>query len=232
MEANERLSQGWSSRSDLLETTDWIELDVRRSSDGKLIVFHDEKLSTGERAGSLPYGHLRQLGVHSLDDALSDLPARINIILDVKNSIDDATCAEHLTTAWVTAHAAQRIARDRSVLLTSFDPSIIVRTAHYDHAIRTGLTSWQGVPLRESIPTAAMFQVSILAVHIDALRPNGIALGDSRDELAAQVAVAHHAGLQLACWGAHDLTSADLMYFVDLGVDALYLDEQDLYHLR
>ena len=232
VEENVRPPQGWRAHSDPLETADWIEIDVRRSSDGRLIVFHDEKLSTGERAGSLPYDRLSQLGVHSLDDFLGGLPARINTILDLKNSIDDAICAEHLTTAWLAAQAARRAAEDRSVLLTSFDSSIIARATHYDRAIRTGLTSWPGVPLRESIPTAAMFQASILAVHIDALRPYGIPLGDSRDELAAQVAVAHQAGLQLTCWGAHDLTAADLRYFVDLGVAAIYVDEQDLDLLR
>jgi glycerophosphoryl diester phosphodiesterase len=232
VEANEQCSHRWTASSKAFGITDWIELDVRRSSDGVLIVFHDEKLSTGERAGSLPYDRLRQLGVRSLDDFLNGLPARINVVLDVKNSIDDATCAEHVTTAWLAAHAVQRVARDRSVLLTSFDPSIIARATHYEHAIRVGLTTWPGVPLRESIPTAIAFQVSVLVVHIDALRPNGIALGDSRDVLAAQVAVAHSAGLQLACWGAQDLTSEDLTYLVDLGVDAIYVDEQNLGLLR
>jgi glycerophosphoryl diester phosphodiesterase len=232
VEANEQFFHWRTTGSKALDITDWIELDVRKSSDGMLIVFHDEKLSTGERAGSLPYDRLRQLGVCSLDDFLNGLPARINIVLDVKNSIDDATCTEYLTTARLAAHAAQRVARDRSVLLTSFDPSIIARATHYDHTIRVGLTTWQGVPLRESIPTATAFQASVLAVHIDALKPNGIQLGDSRDVLASQIAVAHSAGLQLACWGAQDLTSADLTYLVDLGIDAIFMDEENLGLLR
>jgi glycerophosphoryl diester phosphodiesterase len=228
VEAKEQRSHGWTAYSQAFDVTDWIEFDVRRSSDGVLIVFHDEKLSTGERAGSLPYDRLRQLGVRSLDDFLSGLPARINVVLDVKNSIDDATCAERLTTAWLAAYAAGKVARDRSVLLTSFDPSIIARARQYEHAVRVGLTTWQGVPLRESIPTATAFQASVLAAHIDALMPNGIELGDSKEALAGQVAVAHSAKLQLACWGAQDLTCADLEYLADLGVDAIYVDEQNL----
>jgi glycerophosphoryl diester phosphodiesterase len=214
--------------SRLLAVTGWIEVDVRRSSDGTLIVFHDETLSTGERTGSLQYDRLRQLGVLSLDEFLSSLPVSANVVLDVKNSIEDATCTEHLTTAWLAAHAARRIAKDRSVLLTSFDPSIIVRTSRYEPTVHIGLTTWKGVPLRESIPTATAFQVNVLATHIDALRPDGIELGDSRDALAAQVAVAHAAGLQLACWGGQDLTSADVTYLVELGVDAIYVDEENL----
>ena len=224
VETNEPRSLGLAANSRVHGIADWIELDVRRSSDGTLVVFHDEKLSTGERTGSLPYDRLRQLGVRSLDDFLSGLPAKINVVLDVKNSIGDATCAEHVTTAWLAAHAAGRAAKDRSVLLTSFDPSIIVRVPQYEHTVLVGLTTWKGVPLRESIPTATAFQVSLLTVHIDVLKPYGIELGDSRDVLAAQVAVAHSAGLQLACWGAENLTSADLTYLVNLGIDAIYVD--------
>jgi glycerophosphoryl diester phosphodiesterase len=221
----------WAANSKMLGVTDWIEIDVRRSSDGTLIVFHDESLTTGERAGSLPYDHLRQLGIRSLDEFLSSLPAGVNLVLDVKNSIDDATCEQHLTTAWLAARAARRIAEDRLVLLASFDPSIVVRTSQYEPTLRVGLTTWKGVPLRESIPTAAAFQVNVLAVHIDSLRPEGIELGDSRNALASQAGVAHSAGLQLACWGVQEPTSADIIYLVDLGVDAIFVDEEDLSHL-
>jgi glycerophosphoryl diester phosphodiesterase len=212
--------------------TDWIEMDVRRSVDGRLIVFHNEKLSTGERAGSLTYDHLERLGVRSLEQLVRNLPSKLNVVFDVKNSIDDATCSSSETTGFLAAQAARRFAEDRTVLLTSFDPSIVVRARKDEPSVHVGLTAWQGVPLRESIPTAAGLDVDILAVHIDSLYPNGIVLGDSRAALASQVSAAHQSGLQLACWGGRRMTETDVTYLVDLGIDAVYLDEGNLRLLR
>jgi glycerophosphoryl diester phosphodiesterase len=200
--------------------------------DGRLIVFHNEKLSTGERAGSFTYDHLERLGVRSLEQFVRSLPSKLNVVFDVKNSIDDATCSSSETTGFLAVQAARRFAEDRTVLLTSFDPSIVVRARKDEPSVHVGLTAWQGVPLRESIPTAAALGVDILAVHIDSLYPNGIELGDSRAALASQVNVAHQSGLQLACWGGRTMTGADVRYLVDLGIDAVYLDEGNLRLLR
>jgi glycerophosphoryl diester phosphodiesterase len=218
--------------SELSAITDWVEIDVRRSVDGRLIVFHNEKLSTGERAGSLTYDHLERLGVHSLEQLVRSLPAELNVVFDVKNSIDDATCPSSETTGFLAAQAARTFAEDRTVLVTSFDPSIVARARKDEPSVLTGLTSWQGVPLRESIPAGAGLDVDVLAVHVDSLHVNGIKLGDSRAALASQVNVAHRSGLQLACWGGGTMTEADVTYLVDLGIDAVYLDEGNLRALR
>ncbi len=208
--------------------TDWIEVDVRRSADGGLVIFHGERLTTGERVGSLAYEHLQRLGVRSLEQFIDSLPGKLNVVLDVKNSIDDASGLSSQTTAFLAARAARRISEDRSVLLTSFDPSIVVRTRQDEPSVHVGLTTWQGVPLRESIPTAVAFGLDVLAAHVDSLFPDGIELGDSRAVLASQVDLAHQSGLQLACWGGEAMTPADVTYLVEIGIDAIYLDEENL----
>ena len=212
--------------------TDWIEVDVRRSADGRLVVFHNERVITGERAGSLRYAELQQLGVQSLKQFIDGLSPALKIVLDVKNSIDDAICPVSETTASLAAHAAATIADNRSVLLTSFDPSIVLLARRDEPSVQVGLTAWRDVPLRESIPTAAAFHVDVLAVHLASLRPNGIELGDSMTVLASQVALAHRAGLQLACWGGQKLDTGDISYVTELGIDAIYIDEQDLMRIQ
>jgi glycerophosphoryl diester phosphodiesterase len=217
---------------EILALTNWIEVDVRRSSDGVLVVFHNETVPAGERAGSLRFDYLRTLGVRSLADFVSDLTSDFNLVMDVKNSIDDATSQPDETTAHIAAELAQRIAKDRRVLLTSFDPSIVSRARQDNASLNVGLTTWQPVPLRESIPTAYSFRVDVLAVHIDVLRPNGVELGDSKVALTAHIGVAHEAGLQVACWGGEAMSESDIDYLVELGVDGIYIDKENLRSVR
>ena len=213
---------------ELPSSVSWIEIDVRRSSDGIPVVFHDENVDTGERAGSLTYAALRDLGVLALENFLLELPKAVNLVLDVKNSIDDATSPYSQSTGSVVMQAIQQTSPGRSILVTSFDPGIVMRAQQARPGTPVGLTTWQGVPLRESIPTAVTLQADVLAAHVDALSPYGIELGDSRSTLAAHVDLAHRVGLQLACWGAQNLTDTELRYLTELGVDAIYMDERDI----
>ena len=212
-------------------SVDWVEIDVRRSADGVPVVFHDETISTGERAGSLSYDFLSNLGVRSLRDFIQELPAAINVVLDVKNSIDDAASPHSRTTSRITAQAIKENISGHAILLTSFDPAIVMSFRRDSPLRAVGLTTWQGVPLRESIPTAAALNIDVLAVHIDALRPYGIELGDSRATLATHVDLAHEVGLQLACWGGKELSRSDVDYLAELGVDAIYMDEQNIWDM-
>lgn len=213
---------------EILAITNWLEADVRRSADGRLVVFHNETVPSGERTGSLQFDSLARLGVRSLEQFISDLPSDFCIVLDVKNSIDDAISPVQLTTGYIAVQAIRHIAKDRRILLTSFDPSIILRARQDSIPVYVGLTTWQPVPLRESIPTARSLSVDVLAAHIDALRPNGVELGDSAVTLSAHIGIAHQAGLQVACWGGEEMSVSDIDYLVELGIDAIYINEDNL----
>jgi glycerophosphoryl diester phosphodiesterase len=206
----------------------WIEIDTRRSIDGVAVVFHDERIRAGQRAGSLQYDDLRELGVRRLQDFLLAAPGDLNVVVDVKNSIDDAIVTDDETTAVVVVRAIESAPRRSSVLLTSFDPSIVMRVRQYDPTLAVGLTTWQGVPLRESIPTAHAFGIDVLAVHVDVLQPYGIELGDSASALMAQIEIAHQKGIEVACWGSQNLSRSDVQYLTALGVDAIFVDRKDL----
>jgi glycerophosphoryl diester phosphodiesterase len=212
----------------ILALTNWIEIDVRRTSDGVLVVFHDETVPAGERVGSLRFDYLSTLGVRSLEDFVNDLPSDFGVVLDVKNSIDDAISSPEEATAHIAAGFAQLIAKDRRVLLTSFDPAIVAEARQGNTSLNIGLTTWQPVPLRESIPTARFFHLDVLAAHIDVLRPNGVELGDSKSALIGHIGVAHRAGLQVACWGGEEMSEYEIDYLVELGIDAIYIDKENL----
>jgi glycerophosphoryl diester phosphodiesterase len=200
----------------------WVELDVRKAADGELVVCHDERLADGTPVRSLPAADLPRKGIHRLEEVLTRLPDGLGIDLDVKNSVDDAVCPVAETTAARVARIARGATGDRRVLLTSFDPALRAVVETVAPELPVGLLTWAQVPLRESIPTARRLGYDVLAPWIGALRPHGIALGGSGDEVRAQVAVAHQAGLQLLVWVAGP---DDVPWLAELGIEGMCVDD-------
>jgi len=65
---------------------DWIELDVRVSRDGRLVVRHDPRLPSGHRVEELTAAEVRARGgaVLSLDEAVEVVGGRVPVVLDLK----------------------------------------------------------------------------------------------------------------------------------------------------
>lgn len=200
----------------------WVELDVRKAADGELVVCHDERLADGTPVRSLEAADLAREGIHRLEEVLAGLPDGLGIDLDVKNSVDDAVGPVADTTAARVARIARGAAGDRRVLLTSFDPALRAVVQRVAPELPVGLLTWAQVPLRESIPAARRLGYDVLAPWIGALRPHGIALGGSGDEVRAQVAVARQAGLQLLVWVA---VPDDVPWLAELGIEGMCVDD-------
>jgi glycerophosphoryl diester phosphodiesterase len=200
----------------------WVELDVRKAADGEIVVCHDERLADGTPVRSLTAADLSRKGLHRLEEVLAVLPAGLGIDLDVKNTVDDAVCPVADTTAARVARIARGAARDRPALLTSFDPALRGVAATIAPELPAGLLTWPPVPLRESVPTARRLGYDVLAPWIGALRPHGIGLGGSGDEVRAPVAVARQAGLQLLVWVA---APDDVPLLAELGVEGVCVDD-------
>src|SRR5437588_11633881 len=65
---------------------DWIELDVRVSRDGRLVVRHGPRLPSGHRVEELTAAEVRARGgaVLSLDEAVEVVGGRVPVVLDLK----------------------------------------------------------------------------------------------------------------------------------------------------
>ncbi len=200
----------------------WVELDVRQAADGVLVAWHDECLADGDRVSGLPSAALRRQGVWSLQDLLDALPPGLGIDLDVKNQVEDAARHRSQTTAAKVARSAVRARRQRPVLVSSFDPALGRLAGPVAPALPLGLLTWEQIPLRESIPTACHLGFRVLAPHVDAVTPNGGALGADAAELRRQVRIAHELGLSLLVWGGG---SDELPALQRLGVDAACVDD-------
>lgn len=208
---------------------DYLETDVRASSDGVAVLHHDAVVRVPARSGrparevvvaETSALALERLdlgdgnGVPSLAEALDGLPeARFNI--DVKS----ADAVVPVVEAVVRAKAGHR------VLLTSFD-------------LRRGRRAVAGVPGVAASATAPRVLLAALgaglglqplvrlaARGIDALqvpeRQGPLTIVDRR-----RIAAYHRAGLEVHVWTVNEPT--DMERLLDLGVDGLVTDRADL----
>lgn len=167
---------------------DGIELDVRRSGDGDLVVHHDAALGDGRIIRGTPTAELPP-AVPSLADAL-DACAGVIVNVEIKNSPFDPDHDPDRTLADdVVALLAARGGRDR-VLVSSFDLATVDR-----------------VRALGDLPTAFL-------TFVDPVGADAIVLAAERGHVAihphqatmdaAFVALAHGAGLAVNVWTVDD----------------------------
>lgn len=187
---------------------DMVELDVRRTADGVLVVHHDPAV-----AGARPLATLRDEEVHGeiprLDDAIAAcLPAAINI--EVKNDPDEPDWDETRSVATaVAAFVADRGIHDR-VLVSSFDVASVDRVREVDPAI----------------PTAMLTMNSDGAVEECVRHGHGALHPFFALVTPALVEEAHAAGLAVNVWTVDD---AELMgELVAMGVDGIFTNDPEL----
>jgi glycerophosphoryl diester phosphodiesterase len=179
----------------------WVEVDVRRTPDGVLVASHDPiKEPTGD--------------LMLIEDLLQDLPPEIGVNLEIKTALDDAKRPREQTTAALTADLGTR-ARPRPLLLTSFDPSAPLIVRERDPQLFVGLLTWIRFPLRKAVPAAVHLGMDVVAPHVQSLELDP-------QELAASIAVAHDAGLQVVGW-CPDAEQSERL--IAAGVDCLIVDD-------
>lgn len=117
--------------------SDWVELDVRRSADGALVVHHDAHLPDGRaivelRAEDLP------VSVPTLEAAL-DASAGMGVNIEIKNNHPDPDLDpdEHVAEATIELLHG-RDGRDE-VLISSFNPGTLVRVRERAPHLATAL---------------------------------------------------------------------------------------------
>jgi glycerophosphoryl diester phosphodiesterase len=182
----------------------WVEVDVRRTSDGVLVASHDP---IGQEPAT-------ELGLMHIEELLEDLPSHVGINLEIKTAIEDAQRPREETTAALTADLAAR-APERPLLATSFDPAAPLIVRERAPGIPVGLLTWIRYPLRKAVPAAVHLGMDVVAPHVQSLQLDPA-------ELAASIRVAHEAGLQVVGWCPDAEQSEKL---IAAGVDCLIVDD-------
>ena len=198
----------------------WLEIDCRLSADGVLVSSHDPRLPDGRWVAEVPAA---QTGLLRIDELFEALPAGVGIDLEVKTALEDALRPREQTTGAVAAAAADAArSTGRPLLLTSFDPSVLVVAKERHPALPTGLLTWTRYPLRKAIPAAVHLGCEVVAPQFASFPLPGTPAQAMERELAEVVAFAHRAGLEVVAWCPKPPEEALL---AAAGVDCIIVDD-------
>ena len=189
---------------------DWVELDVRRSSDGVAVVHHDALLPDGRRIGATNADEL-PADIPSLAEALEACD-QMGVIIEIKNLPGDPDFDDqNLVSYAVAGLAAAYLDPERSVV-SSFDVSPIHAVKSVDPSISIALLCGLVDPA-SAVARAVAYDMA------------GVHPYDSMCD-AAFVNRAHQAGLDVFVWTVNN--PRRMAELVALGVDGIITDRPDV----
>jgi len=200
---------------------DWLEVDVRRTSDNRLVVAHHPADQDGVFYADITGNQATGRGAVRLEELLEALPPEIGVDFDLKTSMEDAARPRAATTAALLARVAGRAARSRPVLVTSFDASALDIIREVATGVPTGLLTWLDFPIGQAVAAAAHLDVQVLAPHCGSLRPNRVEPEALHRPLEYVVDLVHQIGREFLAWCPRAEFARELL---DAGIDALCVD--------
>lgn len=201
---------------------DWLEVDVRRTSDDLLVVAHHPADDEGVFYSDITGEEVAERGLLRLEDLLAALPPGVGVDFDVKTSMEDATRHRAQTTIGWLAPVAARVARERPVLVTSFDPAALDIVRELAPGVPRGWLTWVNFPIGQAVAAAAHLDVQVLAPHWGSLRPNRIEPEPLQRPLEYVVDVVHRSGREFLAWCPEVTFARELL---DCGADALCVND-------
>jgi glycerophosphoryl diester phosphodiesterase len=191
----------------VLPHVDGVELDVRRSGDGKLIVSHDPAIN-GLEVASTPWSRLAEEdlggGHHPalLDEVLTSLPG-VPVQIEVKNlPWEQGYEADHRL-------ALEAADRSRPVdTITSFDPEAVSAVHRVYPDVRTGLIVGPGDDLDSEIRQCLDAGHVLLVPHVTLLADREMPALD---------------GIEVTPWVVNDIETATEL--ATLGVSGIITDD-------
>lgn len=203
---------------------DWVEVDVRRTSDDRLVVAHNPADSDGVFYADITAREAAEKGALRLEELLEALPSAVGVDFDVKTAMEDATRSRDETTMGRLATVAVREAHRRELLITSFDPGALDIARRLGPGVPRGLLTWVYFPIDHAVAAAAHLDVQVLAPHWGSLslHPNDTEPEELQRPLDYVVDLVHSSGRELLAWCPAVEFARRLL---DAGVDAVCVDD-------
>ncbi|ROO90076.1 glycerophosphoryl diester phosphodiesterase [Actinocorallia herbida] len=163
----------------------WVEIDVQRTADDRLVLAHDPVAEDGTfHVDALAGDRL------TLEEVFAALPPEVGVDVDVKTVLEDALDPR---TAPLLKDVLKEEARRRPLVVTSFDPSVLL--ALDGTGIPRGLLTWLWFPIGHAIASASGLGLEGIALHTASCDPTPKAR-----PFADCVDIAHKAGLEVIVW--------------------------------
>lgn len=189
---------------------DWVELDVRRTVDGMVVVHHDAHLPDGRVLGDLSSDELPE-SVPSLAEALEACDG-MGVNIEIKNLPDDPDYdAEHMVSAAVAGLVAAYLGPERA-LVTSFNVDAVDSVHRVDPTIPIGYVT--------DLLDPALAVDRAVAHDMQHLHPFDPMVD------AALVRRAHDAGLHVHVWTVDEPDR--MAELVGIGVDGIITNVPDV----
>jgi len=198
-------------RGALAMGADMVELDVRRTADGRLAIHHDARLPDGRAICELAWSDL-PADVPDLDEAIDACgPMAVNV--EVKSSARDPDFDPERTVAGEVANLVGRRDLYDRILVSSFDVGSIARIREVDPRVAT---AW----LTMLVPDAAAVVASLVEAGHRALHPYDATVD------RALVDTCHAAGIEVNVWTVDD--PERMLALAEMGVDGICTNEPDV----
>ena len=195
--------------------TDGIELDIRRTGDGILIVSHDDRVPNLKPFSRLVFNELRTQAPHvpTMREAMDAIPRDVFVNVEIKNFTFDAGYDDRCTLVDQTLEELRGFDDPGRIILSSFDVMSMKRAREIDNAFLSGQLLLQVVPLDAGIEIAKELALDAVVPHLDHLTGDATA---SMDKI-------RNADLATVVWGAD--TPRDVAHLVRAGVNAIITDD-------
>lgn len=193
---------------------DGIELDVRRTRDGILIVSHDESHPDTGALSSLEFSTIRDLApqVPTLREAMDSIPRSVFVNVEIKNLPHEDSFDEGRTIVDETIRELRSYDDPERILMSSFDPVSMRRVGEVAPELLRGQLVLASVPLEEGVAAAR-------EVGVDAINPNIIHVATDTAHIMERFA---DANLSAVVWGVN--SPEDVVLMATAGVEAIITD--------
>lgn len=201
---------------------DWVEIDVRRTADDALVLYHDAALDDGRAVVDLTAAECAEAGLFGLEEGLAALPDDVGLDVDVKTVMEDAVDAPARRTVSLLLPYLRKEVRRRRVFVCSFDPGLLRAVQEEVPEVPTAWMPYVRNPADTAIPGALGTGCPIVAVDARALGLSGEEPRPGRRPLEYTVETAHRAGLEIMSWCPGP---ADAARYAAAGMDAVVVDD-------
>jgi len=220
-------------------SVDAIELDVQMTSDGHVIVFHDntvERLTDGTgNILDLDFAYLRSLNaaahfkggwpepqrIPTLREVLDLARVRTFVYIEIKTSKRDGVYGQYPNIVDAVLRDVRGAGMLDNVLIMSFDLLLLPQLKSLEPSLKTAAIISKNVWKLESenafeplLQLATSLGVNLVNVDYNLLTP-------------AMSAAIHKSGFKLGCWTSNTLE--EMRHLAALGVDSITSDRPDLF---